>query len=600
MSALSRNVAGPLCFALAFLAGAFAGCLTDSPSAGDDGPLDPLLDQLSQPLFDILDGQSVWIESTADDTLLHAALFLPDVSKNAEWKAPTILVMSPYNGDDAREDPNDPASRPIYFRYQWLLEHFVSRGYAVAFEDVRGTGDSGGCLEQTAQLQWQDGYDSVEWFASQPWSNGKVGMFGKSYDAETQQSTAVTAPPHLATIVPVSSVSGQYEYSFYDGVPFTLQSFLSNVGYMESDGLQVPTSEQGRMQYPSRVGCHPGMLAQGLDMSGDWNAFWEDREIRHHADKVKASVLYVHGLQDWNVKPVAIRDWFNQIPSEKRALFGQWGHDYPEQNRWEGQTNWSRQDWRTIVHKWYDHYLLGLENGILDDLPPVQVQDSSGAWRVEETFPPVDATPLEFRFAGTASLDALGREGLDAPLQIRENDEAFLRTNTGLNVPTGPSDPFQESVTLVSGVFDGDVHFSGWPTLNLTIALVDGLFPYPSPDKIDAHFAANLLLEDENATKTWINAGYLSARHRNGVDQPEDVSKDAAIDYQIRFFPADTVIPAGSRLKLVLSMSDSWTQPQGCFCGAIISDGALNLPILTRDWEASRLDVPLGDPIDHK
>lgn len=570
-----------------------AGCLG---GPGDDvGIVEPPkeLAGLSEPMFEVLKGESIWITSSADATRLHARLFLPDTASRSDWKAPTILVMSPYFGYDARTDPLDPASPPDYFRYQWLIDHFGTRGYAIVFADVRGTGDSGGCLEQTAQLQWQDGYDIVEYLGTQPWSNGRVGMFGKSYDAETQQSTAVMAPPHLSTIVPVSSVSGQYEYSFYDGVPFTLQAFTSNAAYMATDGIQTPTTVNGIAQYHTKPGCHAQMLAQGLDFTGDWNPFWEDREIRHHVQDVKASVLYVHGLQDWNVKPVAIRDWFDQIPSEKRALLGQWAHDYPEANSHE--RDWSRQDWRTTVHKWYDHFLLGLDNGILDELPPVQVQDSTGVWRREAAFPPTDAAPLTFHLSRDGLVEADPGD-LEEPLRMRENGEAFGRDFTGAPFPTVPSEPYGDHILLESEPLAETAHWSGWPDLALDIKLVDGLAPNPD-GTLDAHVAANLFAVSASGEAQWLNAAYLSARHQDGVEAPKDIPKDEVVSYQLRFFPSDTVVEAGKSLRLVLSMSDQWTQPEGCFCAAEVSGGELHLPLIERDWEATRLDVPLGKPV---
>lgn len=542
--------------------------------------------------FPVLPGQSVWIEASSDGTKLHARLFLPETSALPEWNAPTILVMSPYFGHDARTDSLDPASPPNYFRYQWLIDNFVPKGYALVFADVRGTGDSGGCLEQTAQLQWKDGYDVVEWLGTQDWSSGKVGMFGKSYDAETQQSTAVMAPPHLATIVPVSSVSGQYEYGFYDGVPFTLQAFLSNLFYMVGDGLQAPTTPEGIVQYPTRPGCHPEMLAQGLDFSGDWNQFWEDREIRKRAADVKASVLYVHGLQDWNVKPVAIRDWFGLIPSEKRAILGQWAHDYPEQNRYK--PDWSRADWRETVEKWYDHWLLGIDNGILQELAPVQVQDSSGVWRREETFPPTDAVPVTLHLA-------TGKLQHEAPtpfeLQLRENEEAFLAANTGLPVPEAPTDPLLTKLAFESEPLTQGMHLSGWPVLTFRFTLTDSLKPERS--SLDPHFAAVLYDVDSSGKAGWFNRGYLSARHRQGVESPEPTPFQEEIEYVLRFFPADTLAPAGHKLRLEISGSDAWTQPEGSLWAGTLSGGRLDLPVIQRDWDAVRLDVPFGDPIDH-
>lgn len=333
------------------------------------------------------------------------------------------------------------------------------------------------------------------------------------------------------------------------------------------------------------------MLSQAAHRDGDWDDYWAVREFRPHVDDIEASVLYVHGLQDWNVRHVAIRDWFDRISSEKRALFGQWAHDYPEQNNWE--RDWSRHDWRETVHKWYDHWLLGIDNGILEDLPPVQIQDSTGAWRQEPTYPPTDATNLTLHFGkGTLSTNA----SLDGPLRFRENEEAFLRTNTGLPIPDADSGEAATELVFVSEPLSATVHVSGWPVIEMDVLLHDGF--YPDPDQVtDAHFAANLYRIGPDGEETWYNAGYLSARHRDGVDQPKEVPEDEVLSYSLRFHPEDTVLPAGTRLKLVLSGSDEDTEPEGTFWGAELHGGAIHLPVIQRDWDAVRLDVVLGEPI---
>lgn len=535
---------------------------------------------LSVPQFGLLPGESVFYEASSDGTQLHLRLFRPDTTGNESWQAPVILVMSPYFGPDSREgyedtDPTswDAAARPAYWRYQWLIDHFVPRGYAVAFADVRGTGESGGCLEQTGRLQTQDGYDTVEFLAAQPWSNGRVGMYGKSYDGETQQSTATLAPPHLVTIVPVSSVAGQYDYSYYDGVPYFLQTMLSNVGYMAGDGLQPGSTVEAHRAFPERFGCNADHARQGLDTSGTWNAYWEEREIRRAASEVRASVLYVHGLQDWNVKPSNVREWYERLDVPKLALLGQWAHDYPEANTHRAE--WSRQDWQELVWRWYDHWLLGRDTGIDALLGQAQVQDDEGRWRVQREFPPRDATNVTFHLLGE-SLAAAAGEG--AP---RGYTEEIVADPFGI-LPIARAAPLR----YASEPLTGELRWSGWPTLELDVAL----------DKDDAHFAAHLLVEDANGTRR-VNRAYLSAQHRDGVEKPAPVPAGEVVTYRLRFFPSDTVVPAGARLVLTLMPSDDWTMGAQNGHTATVHGGRLTLPTVAPAAE-DFLDVPLGEPIN--
>ncbi|HEX2021738.1 MAG TPA: CocE/NonD family hydrolase, partial [Candidatus Thermoplasmatota archaeon] len=406
----------------------------------------------------------------------------------------------------------------------------------------------------------------------QPWSNGRVGMFGKSYDGETQQSTATLAPPHLVTIVPVSSVAGQYDYSYYDGVPYTLQTMLSNVFYAQGDGLQPATGAQAQAHFPERVGCHAAHFAQGFDDSGDWSPYWEEREFRKRAENVTASVLYVHGLQDWNVKPSNVRDWFENLDVPKMALLGQWAHDYPEANNVHG--NWSRHDWQELVWRWYDHWLLGRDTGVEELLGQVQIQDTSGRWRVERAFPPA-STPRAFFLAG----DALADAPADAP--ARSYAEPLVPN------PFETIGPLPRAgVAYESAALPATLHWSGWPTLALNASL----------DKPDAHFAVHLLDVAPDGSAQWVARGYLSARHRDGVEAPSDVPTGSDISYQIRFFPGDVVVEAGHRLRLSIMPADDWASGAGNGATVAISGGVLTLPLVDPPAEAF-FEPPTGDPI---
>src|SRR5580698_6825514 len=127
-----------------------------------------------------------------DGVRLNATLYKPSPMTG---KLPVIFMLSPY--PDATSHPSG--------------SYFARRGYIYAYVDVRGRGDSEGTFNPLAQ-EANDGYDVVEWFAKQPWSNGKVAMFGGSYAGGDQWQTAATHPPHLVTIAPVASVRAGVDF----------------------------------------------------------------------------------------------------------------------------------------------------------------------------------------------------------------------------------------------------------------------------------------------------------------------------------------------------------------------------------------------------
>jgi predicted acyl esterase len=445
-----------------------------------------------------------------DGVMLHARVYQPDTSSDPSWRTPVILVHSPYF--DYLYETVLPA-RP----YAWLIDRFTPKGYTVVLSDVRGTGESGGCLEQDGINQARDFKTLVEHFARQPWSNRRVGSFGASYDGETQNAGAVLQPRGLATTVPVAAISGLYDVAYFDGVPYIATGVGSAVLYATDN--QVPA------QHPERVierpGCQPANVVNGADPSGDMTPYWQEREFRTKVRRIQATTLYVQGFADRTVTPINIDGWYDRIPTFKRAIFGQWRHAYPDSNH-----AFARDDWRDAVHAWFDQELLGLDTGTRS-WPPVQVQDEFGAWRA------------------AASFAGLGDE------------EAFRLGDGTIGAPArrGSTVTFQETGESVwqSAPLDQEVHLSGQVFLRADITL----------DRPDAHFG--VLVQEITATgnAVYLTNGYLSAPHQTSLSDPSPVPVGQRVTYVIRTFPFDQTLAPGSSLRVTLYGADLDTVPAG-------------------------------------
>src|ERR1700754_1277819 len=141
-----------------------------------------------------------------DGTVLRADVYRPS-TKDA---VPVILMRTQYGKSGAQAGS----------RYQ-TPDWFASHCYLVVIQDVRGQGASAGTFSEFTH-DMDDGYDSVEWAAALPGSDGKVGMYGSSYVGATQWLAATTAPPHLVTIVPANTASDYYDGWTYEGGEFRL------------------------------------------------------------------------------------------------------------------------------------------------------------------------------------------------------------------------------------------------------------------------------------------------------------------------------------------------------------------------------------------
>jgi predicted acyl esterase len=376
----------------------------------------------------------------------------------------------------------------------------------VVLSHARGTGRSGGCLEQDGINQQKDFGTVVEYLARQRWSNGKVGSYGLSYDGETQNAGAIHHPKGLATIVPAAAISNLYDTVYFDGVPLYVLNQAVAAGYA------VGTLTPNNTHFVERPWCQPEQLTGNADPSGDMTPYFVERDFRRRARDIRASVLYIQGLKDTNVLPINIDGFYDRIPTFKRAIFGQWTHEFPDTNA----TGHGRKDWFDILHAWYDHELLGLPTGV-EQWPAVQVQDERNVWRAARSF--ADLGEETRLVLGEGVIGQAGRPG--ASVSFPELGQAVW----------------------IGSAVQRPLHLSGQVFLDATITL----------DRPDAHFV--LLIEEVRPTGSsrLLTVGYLSAPHRDDLAHPDPVDPGFATPYRIRTYPFDATVAPGSKLRVSLS-----------------------------------------------
>lgn len=537
----------PLVLAL-IAAAVAAGCVGADlggldPAGADDVPeadgaaYTPASD-LSTARFDDILYQELHV-TTDDDVEIDVDLWRPDAADApgnlSDWDAPVILVYSPYN--ELTKNQTHPNDRPSGGFFDWMIDHFTQRGYAVAIADARGTRESGGCMDVAGPKEVQAGARVVETLADQDWSNGKVGMFGVSYPARTQLGIAPLDPEGLETIVPVAGISDYYSYFYYQGVPREGNNPGTYAGY-SAISLIPHASEDGLTNYPGRETCAPEKFQHGLDLSGEWDDYWAERNYNADADQVTASMWLVHGFEDWNVVPRSVLDYYDRIDTEKRAWLLQMEHNYPHANSHE--PDWSRPDFKEKLHAWYDRELLGRDVGGHDG-PPVEVQDSSGRWRAADTWPPEDTRPRTFQ---------LGANGTLAEGQIDPGARTYI-------VPPEHEDrtlPAGDDTELVyeSQPLQEPLHFAGWPELELTVSM--------EGESTHLMWHLEAVAPGDGAEPTLLTRGYLDTAYRNGVREgPEPMEPGEVETLTLTAHPQDDVVPAGHSLRLTVTGDDPYS-----------------------------------------
>ncbi|WP_236939225.1 Xaa-Pro dipeptidyl-peptidase [Evansella clarkii] len=460
--------------------------------ADDTGtvPAHVVEDGVTQEAFSYEDAvrESVFVETTLDtDGDGVNDRIAVDIIRPAETEegleVPVIMVPSPYyerlgrgNESQLKEfEDGVPVKFPLYYD-----NYFVPRGYAVALVDMIGTNNSDGCpttggYEETegvkAVVDWLNGradaVDRDDNEAEAYWSTGKVGMYGKSYDGTLANAVAATGVDGLETIVPIVAISSWYNYYRQNGVT------LRNNG---ASGLAntVVASERRQLCAPVRSEIFDLMD----DPSGNYNEFWDERNYVKDVDNVKASVFLVHGLNDLNVQTNHFGEWWeglerNDVP--RKIWLTQTAHTEPFDFR--------REEWVDTIHRWFDYWLLDIDNGIMDE-PMADVERAANEWETYETWPAEDAKDVNLRF-GPGTED--GAPGVLTSGPVQGNNVDTLVNDWSLTetqLVTNPEEPSENRLVFLSDVLTEELRISGTPELdvratingeaaNLTAYLVD-------------------------------------------------------------------------------------------------------------------------------
>ena len=281
---------------------------------------------------------------------------------------------------------------PIDFFPLYYDNLFVPRGYAVALVDLPGSRYSTGCLDvggpaeadgTVAVVEWLTGSGyAVDGTTGQPvaaeWSNGRSAMVGKSWDGTIPIAAAARAPAGLTTIVPIAGLS-EWHSDFWDnGARYGGSPTLWFDGNSNNPSMRPGGSGAGNAGYCSQNRAHLLANQENPDPDSD---FWQERNWTKDVGDFDASVFIVHGKNDYNVKPANFgRLW--------EALVE---HDVPRK-MWLSQVahekafDFRRNEWLEAIHRWFDYWLHGIDNGVMDQ-PAVEVEHAPGEWSTYADWP---------------------------------------------------------------------------------------------------------------------------------------------------------------------------------------------------------------------
>ncbi|WP_103342835.1 Xaa-Pro dipeptidyl-peptidase [Amycolatopsis sp. CA-126428] len=527
----------------------------------------------AQPVFDPADvvREDVWVTAPVDsdhdgtDDLVHAQVVRPRATQQG-LKVPVVYQASPYyagGNDVANHDvdvelsapgyargPEGPRvaahgvgpAAPITWRYQ---DYFTARGFAVVYGESLGTGLSTGCpttgdvnetIGARSVVDWLNGRtsarDSAGAAAKADWSTGKTGMMGVSYNGTLPNAVASTGVEGLETIVPIAAISSWYEYYRHDGAVVAAGGFQGE----DADVLAEYVYTRADRQV-----CRPvidGLTRDQDRVTGDYTPFWDVRNYRNDVGKVRASVLAVHGLNDWNVKSEQVATWYEALKArgvEHKIWLHQSGHADPYSLR--------RDVWLATLNKWMSHYLYGIDNGIQHE-PKATIQREDLSWTDEADWPaPGTADVRVYPWPGGRSKGTIDTRnpvpGTAATETLADDSSKTIEQLAGL-ASSG------NRLLYATPAAKQAVRLSGTARADLALAF----------DRPAANVSAILLDRAPDGTSHVISRGWTDPQNRTSPAHTEPITPGQTYRIGVDLMPKDYVLAAGHRLEFLLASSD--------------------------------------------
>ena len=449
-----------------------------------------------------------------------------------------------------------------------LYDHLIGRGYAGVFSAGLGTRGSDGLtltgsheeiLAFKSVVDWLNGRaraftdrtGNLEIKAS--WCTGATAMSARSYLGTMCIGVAATGVEGLKTILPEAGISNWYEYYRHNGLTLPAMDWQGDdidilAKYCFSRALDPEDFEQIRPLFEESQKA----LAKGADReSGNYNQFWDERNYLKNADKIKASVFVIQGLNDWNVKPdqgVQLFEKLQEMGKDRMMLLHQGEHIYTYYL--EGAPTLG------LIDRWLDYYLKGIDTGIQNE-PKIYIESNvdQKQWMTEEVWPPKAMKCFRGEDVGIQTIT----DDLSATVYDREKkntkewlDEIVLTEN-------------DHSLHFELGTMQAETRFAGrarvtfrarinQPTAILSAMLVEKGTQKRLTSELDGDEKVSFKFKTEETPSDYyvITRGWMNAQNRTTNYSKEAIDPDTWYEYSFEFVTNDYTIAEGHSLSLIL------------------------------------------------
>ena len=529
---------------------------------------------------------SVSSQTNVPTPMRDGAILRADVYRPAgAGSYPTLLQRIPYG-------KHTPRYRSLYLDPMRALD----RGYAVVIQEVRGRHVSDGEWLPYA-YEAEDGFDTIDWIASQPWCDGNVGMFGISYHGATQWLAATEAHPALKTIIPGVTADSYYDSWTYHGGVFNLWSggwaasfTLDDLGGRANVHAEaVATLREWRRDAFAMARHLPlndmPALRQVADYYYDWlshttyDDYWKAISPREKFDRVTVPALNQGGWYDGFIRGtircyegMRERGASEAARTQQHLLIGPWLHQpLPDPFAGSGYFGASASgaaiDWHGMQLAWFDRWLRGEDNGVDSDPGVYIFVMGANEWRAEDSWPLPDAETMTLFLRSGGGANTLNGDGsLSAdPPGASESPDRFtydpanpVPTHGGAHLSGIPGvfevgvqdqrvvESREDVLVYTSAPLERDTEVTGHVTLDL----------WAATEARDTHWTAKLVDVHPDGRALNICDGILRAASRDSLESPSLVSPGEAYLYRLDVGPTSMVFGKGHSVRLEVSSSN--------------------------------------------
>ena len=547
--------------------------------APDNGPPSPAVALVQQPYFANMTVEKNVAVPMRDGVVLRADVYRPA----APGRFPTLVYRTPYGKDDLVASGSEPT-----------VVRAARAGYAVVVQDVRGRYHSDGEF-RPYQQEGKDGYDTIEWAALQPWSNGRVGTFGLSYPGAVQWLAAMEAPPHLVSIFPAMTFDTGRHFFFFGGgfnhdwMRWILLNIAPDV--RQRKGLAGPVTEKAaqaewdrlKWQWEDRLPLRDfPVLKEVAPWYDEWlqhpddGSYWDFADVTRAYAKMSFPALNFSAWYDSNYGPLGAISNYNGMRDKaatdtarrgQRLILGPWDHGDPTEYETKvGELDFGPNmtfDYYSLIIKWHDRWLKEIRNGV-DEGPPVRLfVMGDNVWRAENEWPlkRTQYVPYYLHSQGRANTAAgdgsLSTAGPQAAGEGEPPDRYVYDPRHPVTLENfekmGPFDHSklqsrEDVLVYTTEPLAEDTEVTGPITVHLWAAssAVDTDFAFMLCDVSPDGKAYNLAPNE---------AGFLRARYRKSESAPEPLTPNEPTELVIGEMVTSNVFKKGHRIRLEVTSS---------------------------------------------